>query len=241
MGVLNKLRTSARTTETDAVSRRIIVEYDKSDWSFDTHLTGIFNVYRPASQKLSAAINRTRTESMMEEKDEIRDAKIRAIHFFILGFMQHPDETIKGAAEEVDLVFEKYGVDVARESYSNESSLIESLLGDFADLDLQSSIAALPGLSELIDQLRAAQTDFEDTKILYEEEQAILGNEANATEIKKEVLDILNNQLVTYLRAMIQVDEAKYGLFTRTISEFIDDMNEQIKARRKDSASALDG
>ena len=44
---------------------------------------------------------------------------------------------------------------------------------------------------------------------------------------------IINDKLVVYLRAMIQVDESTYGDFTRTIAEIIDDNNEVVKKRRK--------
>jgi hypothetical protein len=55
----------------------------------------------------------------------------------------------------------------------------------------------------------------------------------NATALKKEVIDVINNQLVVYLDAMMLVDEATYGAFGRTVAEIIDTTNEMVKKRRK--------
>jgi hypothetical protein len=170
----------------------------------------------------------------LEAKDEVRDNKVRAIAYLVMGFMHHPDETISSAAKKVDDVFEHYGLDIVKESYGTESSLIESLLDDFANTDLLPSIEALPGLSQLIADLKTVQNDFEQAQVTFEEEKAKEGTEENASTIKKEVLVIINDKLVVYLRAMVQVDETKYGEFTHTVAQIIDDMNVIVKKRRKD-------
>ena len=230
---LNKLLTNARTTEVDSVSGRIITEYNKSDWSADAHLTGVFNSLKPASVKLNIAINRIKTESDLEEKDEQRDNKVRAVNYLVMGFIHHPDAAISSAAKKVNAVFEHYGLDIVNDSYATESSLIESLLKDFAESDLQTAIAALPGLSQIIDELKTSQAAFENAQLLFEKEKAKEGNEENATAIKKEVLSIINEKLIVYLNAMVQVNGAKYGEFAGTVGQIIYDMNVIVKKRKK--------
>ncbi len=99
--------------------------------------------------------------------------------------------------------------------------------------NLQEAIAALSGCAELIAALRAAQDDFEQARIAYEAEKAQEGTEANATTLKKDVTDIINNRIVVYLNAMMLVDDAAYGAFGRTVAEIIDENNEMVKRRRK--------
>lgn len=235
MEKINKLLATSRTTEVDAVSNRIITEYKKNDWSSDTHLTGIFDELESTSLKLTHAINRGKSESNLEEKDEVRDNKVRAIHYLIQGFEHHPDETIREAARAVDNVFERYGVRIVQESYASQSSLIESLLDDFANPDLQPFVDALPGFSQVLTELQTAQTEFEEAKVTYEAEKAEEGTKENATLIKMEVLKIINDKLVVYLRAMIQVNEAVYGSFARTVAQIINDMNVIVRKRRKNN------
>jgi hypothetical protein len=233
MARLNNLTYQSRTTEVDAVSDRVIAEFEKGDWSSDIYLTGIFTRLKPASLRLTTAVNRMKAESNLEAKDGIRDGKVRAIYYLIMGYLHHPDAVIRAAAEKVDAVFEHYGVNIVLENYATESSLIESLLLDFAGEEMQTTIASLPGLSQLITELRVAQTAFEEALVIFEEEKADDKTKENATAIKKEVLSIINDKLIIHLRAMFQIDETKYGAFAGAVAQIIDDVNLIVKKRRK--------
>lgn len=221
----------SRVTEVDAGVSRIIGAYQNTGLSSDPHLVTIFTTLIALLARLTAAIRRTKVESELEEKDEVRDDKIRALFYLVLGFLHHPKAAIQSAAETVNKVFEKYGLAITGESYATESSLINSLLEDLAKRKLQDAIALLPGLATIITDLGAAQADFEQSRIAYEEEKAQEGIEENATELKVDVLNQLNGKLVIYLRAMETVDEATYGAFARTVAEIINDNNEVVKKR----------
>ena len=56
---------------------------------------------------------------------------------------------------------------------------------------------------------------------------------ANATALKKDVIEIINDKIVIYLRAMEIVVPDTYGNFARTIAQIIADNNEVVKKRRK--------
>ncbi|MBU0476192.1 MAG: hypothetical protein KKF62_18755 [Bacteroidetes bacterium] len=233
MGQISKLTTTVRTTEINSVTSGIIAEYSQTTLSSDAHLATIFEQLQPINAKLTESINRIKAESNLEEKDELRDNKIRAINYLALGFEHHPDATISNAAKIVNAVFEHYGMNLVNESYATESSLIASLLLEFGKADLQASIALLPGLSQLIDELSTIEAEFEEAQLAFQTEKATDGNKESATEIKKELLTVINEKLVVYLRAMVMVDEAKYGAFVGVVSQIIDDMNVIIKKRKK--------
>lgn len=228
---INKLVSVARTTEVDTVSDRLIIEYNKNDWSSDSNMASLFTELKNVSDRITAAINRIKAESTLEEKDELRDGIIKSINYLVMGYLYHPDNTIKEAAAAVNEVFENYGLRIISESYSTESSLIESLLLDFQNEALQPSIEAIPQLTELISNLRTIQTEFEEAKVAFENEKAAQGNEASATELKKEVLSVINNKIIVYLRAMVLVNEAVYGSFAQNTAQIIDDMNSIVRKR----------
>lgn len=233
MGTMNKLITTVRTTEINSVTSGIISEYLTSTLSSDAHLASIFDVLQPLNTKLTSAINRIKAESDLEEKDEIRDNKVRAVNYLTLGFMHHPDVAISNAAKTINAIFEHYGMNIINESYASESSLISSLLVELSKVDLQSVIALLPGLAQVIDELKTAETAFEEAQLTFQTEKAAEGNKESATDIKQEVLVIINEQLVVYLRAMVMVDTANYGSFGDIVAQIIDDMNVIIKKRKK--------
>lgn len=229
----NKLISFSRASEVNTVGSKIIFEYEKNDWSSDAHLTSIFDLLKAKNDVLTSSINRIKAESDLEAKDEVRDEKVRAIYYLILGYTHYPDLTIKTAAAKIEAIFGHYGLELISKSYSVESSLIESLLLEFTNPDLQSSIAALPGLSPLITELSDAELAFKTASVAFDAERGKEGTKESATEVKLEVANVINEKIVVYLRAMIQVNEPTYGDLTRTIAQTIDDNNIAVKKRKQ--------
>ena len=231
--MIEKIIFNSRTTEIDSASMRIIGAYQNTSLSSDVHLSAMFTDLDAQSALLTEAINRSKAESELDAKDSIRDQKLRALFYLAKGFLYHPQDDVKSAAETVDKILEKYGLDITGESYSTESSLILSLLNDLSKQKIQDAITLLPGCAEVIAALQAAQTGFETTRITYEEEKAHESTEQNATTIKKRVVGIINERIVIYMRAMEVVDEANYGAFARTLATIIAENNEVVKKRSK--------
>ncbi len=231
--MIEKLISKSRTTEVADASARMIVAFGQWDFETDSHLTGIFNDLNPFTVRLTAAIRRAKTESELEAKDEVRDDNLRGLHYLLTGYMHHPNPEIKAAAITLENVFDNYGLKITGESYASESTLISSLLLDLNNEEYGAPIAALSGCRDLIGVLTDAQQDFEETRVTWEREKANEGTYENATELKKEVIDIINNRLVVYLLAMQQVDPERYDEFTNTIAIIIAENNETVKRRSK--------
>ena len=231
--MIDKISSTSRVTEVDASSMRIIGAYKTTSLSSDPHLALMFTALEPLSGTLSAAINRIKPGSTLEEADEDRDNKGRGLFYLVSGLSHHPTKKIYEAAQIVLAVLNKFGFSMFGESYSVESSLITSLLIELAKTELQEAIAVLPGCSDMVAELLAAQDYFEQTRIAWEQEKAEESTLQNATEVKKEVLALINEKIVVYMRAMEMVDEPNYGVFARTLAEIIADNNEVVKKRRK--------
>lgn len=231
--MIEKLSSVSRVTEVDAASMRMIGAYKTTGLSTDPHLGAMFASLESQSAALTSAIKRSKAESELELKDEVRDRQVRALFYLVQGYLHHPDATIKAAAQTVDNIFEKYGLSITGESYASESSLIASLLGDLSKQKTTDAIALLPGCADVIIVLQNAQTEFETARIAYEQEKAEESTLLNATKIKAGVLGIINEKIVVYLRAMELVDEPVYGAFARTIAMIIADNNEVVKKRKK--------
>ena len=231
--MIQKLNSKSRVSEVDAACMRIIGAYKNTSLSTDVHLAAMFSALEPLSDSLSASINRITAESNLEEKDEERDEPLRSLFYLVTGFLHHPDAAIRAAAEKVNAVIERYGMGITKESYAVESSLVTSMLKDLASPKMQEAIALLSGCAEIIAALEVAQTAFETARIAYEEEKADDSTELSASEIKVEVLELVNKKIIVYLRAMEVVDVETFGAFARTIAEIIADNNQAVRKRLK--------
>lgn len=230
--MIDKLISTSRVTEVNDVATRASGAFGKSGIT-DPYLSTIFTSLDAVNLKLSLAIKRSKAESDLEEKDEVRDNDVRAVYYLINGFLYHPTKQMKEAAQQLMEVFSKYGLVITGESYATESSLVGSMLLDYAKPEYADAIAALSGCADLIAQLQAAQTDFEQARIAYETEKAKEGMVENATLVKKEVLTILNDKIVVYLRGMEQAIPETFGVFVGTVAEIIAENNEQVKKRQQ--------
>lgn len=224
---------NCRATEVDAATRRIIGAYKKQNLSNDAYLPAMIERLEEGVEKLSSSIYRSKAESELEEKDQVRDEKLRAVYYLVNGLSYHPSPDLAEAAEQVKKAFDRTGLSIVKESYAVESSLIQSLLSKWSHPVTKKAIDSLSGCAENIARLETAQTDFESSRIAYEEEKARENGYKNATRIKKELLDIINKKLVVYLSAMVLTDNTTYGNFSGTIQEIITSANEAVKKRMK--------
>jgi len=231
--MIPKLISQSRTTEVDTASDNLLAAYKKGSWDNDAYLVTIFTELETESNQLTTAINRSKAESNLDKKDVARDENVKALNYLLVGSIHHPDTAIKTAAENLFVVFSKYGLKMTQASYSTESALIDSLLEDLAANKLQADIAAVSGCAEIIAKLQATQNDFKSTYFAWEEKKAQEGLTQCATDIKRKVLSTVNEKIVVYLNGMKQANEALYGELSQTVSQIISDNNEAVKKRRK--------
>ncbi|MGD9993343.1 MAG: DUF6261 family protein [Salinivirgaceae bacterium] len=231
--MIEKMIRTSRTTEVAATSTRLVEAYKSSGLTTDAYLPNMFTTLGDLTNTLTAAIRRTKVESELETKDEARDQPVRAMNLLIKANTAHPDAEIRAAALKLGKVIDKYGLKIINESFATESALINSLLGDLAAPEMQAAIALLPGCAEILASLQTAQSEFDTARVAYEAERARESTQANASELKKEVLALINDKLVQYLRAMEALNDATYGEFARTVATIIADNNIVVKKRRK--------
>jgi hypothetical protein len=236
--MIKKVITSSRTTEVSSVAMQIIDASQLKDWSADGHLSNLWGLLENKSNLLNGAIRQAKVISDLDELDGVSEDKIRALYYILLGYTHNPDEVIKKAANVLMDIFNRYGLGMFKESYAVQTSLTESLLGDFSADDIKVHLDALPGVKEAIAQVNEAHLAFKGAQLNYKSDVAKEDNQQNASEIKRDVIAIINNKLVVYLRAMVQVDEAQYAPMAQTIAKIISDNNENVKRRKAEPAQA---
>ena len=149
-----------------------------------------------------------------------------------MSFAHHPTQAIKDAALYLLEIFENYGLEIKDESFTRESSLVNSMLADYTTPKALEAIAKVPQCDKYIAAVSEAQTAFETSRLEFESAQAQEGTQENATALKKEVIRIVNTLLVPHLNVKVQLHEATYSAFAGTVAEIIAANNEVVKKRR---------
>jgi len=230
--MIAQIMSNSRNTEVGGILPQMINGFDATTLNTDPTLEVFFNEIKPLSELFISAIKRMKVRSEAKHYDDIRDQKLIAVYFLLQSFSHHPTERIRTAALYLLTIFENYGIEIKDESLARESSLLNSLLSDLAGQTAQENIAIVPQCATYISALQEAQSNFENNRLDFEEAQAEEGTQENASVMKKQVIAIINKKIVAYLNVMIQVDDATYGPYARTLAEIIAANNEVVKKRR---------
>lgn len=232
---MKKLHSTIRISELADISLRIGDFYKKETaLSEDNFLKSLFAEIGEKTSEISVAMKKETAYSQLENADDLRDETIKNLYAILNGYkaMRNPD--IKASAEYLLTIFEKYGLKIIRESYASESAHIESMLMDFSSEDAKKYIAKLSEVAETIAELRERQTAFHTERMTYEKSLSESKNMPSASSLKKPLLDLINQKLVSFLTAMKDIEA--YKNFYAVIEQIIKDANE-LTARRKKSGN----
>ena len=213
---MKKVRPSVRITDADTVSDALVRLYKdaaakKGAIGKDAALAAIMGEVEKLSADITTAIKKDKVSTSLEEADARRDEIIRSLGTLLTGYGAIPLADKKDAADRLLAVYNKYGKSIATETYARESSLIESMLEDFAADSLADAITLLDGVGDLIGGLRSAQDEFNKTND--SATAALTAKGESAYSVKKPLLAAINDRLVPYITAMgaVSPEYADFG------------------------------
>ena len=231
--MIEKISFNSRITEVNSIAMRMLYAYKDSLIHEDQHLDAIMNDAGLLSAKLGVAINRIKSQLQLEEKDEQCEQAVYDLYCLLKGFTHHPIPELQQAAVAILEVFDHYGLSNLKESYDIQSSLIHSLLDDLAKPEMQAHLELLSGAVECMKAIRLKLQDFETFRLAFESDKIEESTYANASSIKKELIKLINKQLLVYLKAMSIVNNNAYCEFTRVVTQIIIDNNSNVRRRRE--------
>jgi hypothetical protein len=221
----------SRITEVDSVAKKIYATYQTSGLTEDAHLSKMMGELGENSVEMTGAIGAIDTESNLDDSDSNRDVADRTLFNFVKGQCSHPSKVVRENAESVWDVIDSFGVGINSESYNIQTSLEDSMLEKLADPKIVESIEKVPGVDTLISAVKTTSSAFAKAHIEFEKAKAASTQKVSATEIKKQILPLINYKILVYLRAMALVDEPTFGEFNRVVGQIIDDSNRNVRNR----------
>ena len=231
---MNKLNTSVKVTELGDTALRLVKAFKAVvAVQNDAFLTKTFAEIEKQATAMTSAVKSDQALSKLEEADAQRDQAIRVLDKLLKGYENIPLENLKTHAKKLAEIFKKYGVKITGENYASQSTLINSLLGDFSATELKPSIEALAGVKEALAEIQTKQNAFAVIRSDYEKAQVSQKEKSSATSLRKPLLELINKKVVPYLVAMSVAQPELFKNLTAEASEIITSTNEAIKARSK--------
>lgn len=233
---MHKLRSVIRNTEVDGLSDTLIRLF-KADTKAqgDAFLKATMAQMETLSAQITTAIMQNRSLSTLEAADGVRDEAIRTLGTLLAAYAVFPIAEKKELAAPLKAVYEKYAkAGITSASYTSESSLVESLLEDFAAEDLAGNIKGLEGIAEAVASVRSAQDDFTRANDEYVKANANKG--ASASSYNKPIVSLINEKLIPYLEAMVIAGNENCLNFAKGVEAEISRANDMIAKRTKKGA-----
>lgn len=229
---MKKLSTKIRISELADVSARLVALFKgEKSLAEDVFLKPLFTQIEEKSVALSVAIKKESVISKLDELDGLRDDTIRDLRSALAGYASLRTAEIKESAEQLLAIFDRYGLKIVKENFSEESGHIESMLRDFSEAPAKALVEKLGGIKEILQELQERQSAFNTERVAYEKTLSVQGATASASVLKKPLLELLNAKLLSFLTAM--KEQENYRGFAAGVARFIDEMNETIARRGK--------
>ncbi len=229
---MKKLSTKIRISELADVSARLVALFKgEKSLAEDVFLKPLFAQIEEKSVALSVAIKKESVISKLDELDGLRDDTIRDLRSALAGYASLRTAEIKESAEQLLAIFDRYGLKIVKENFSEESGHIESMLRDFSEAPAKALVEKLGGIKEILQELQERQSAFNTERVAYEKTLSVQGATASASVLKKPLLELLNAKLLSFLTAM--KEQENYRGFAAGVARFIDEMNETITRRGK--------
>ena len=233
---MKKLRNQIRNAEIDGFSDTVVRLFKADEKAqSDSFLNGVMGELENLSAQITTAILQDKTLSTLDAADTDRDEAIRTLGTVLAAYAVFPIASKKELAAPLKTVYDKYAkAGITSANYTSESSMIESLLQDFADVNFAENIKALEGVGEAIASIRTAQDAF--TKANDEYVKASSSKAASATSLNKPILTLVNDRLVPYLDAMVIAGNENCKDFAKGVAAEISRVNEMISKRNSKKA-----
>ena len=208
---MNKLTAKARITEVDGLSDSVIRIFGADTKAQeDTFLKGQIAELTTLSDAITAAILQDKAVSNLDEADSRRDEAVRNLGALLSGYAESG---------------------ILSASYVSESSMIESMLGDFTAAEAKANIEKLDGVAEMVSAIRTAQDNFTAANDAFVKAEGSKG--ASASSYKKPILAIINDKIVPYLNTMAIVGNTAVADFAKGVESEISRVNETVAKRGK--------
>ena len=168
-------------------------------------------------------------ESMsLDKADSVCDRETRALFNYAEGMCYSPFEEEAENAQAVFDVLQEFGRGIVSEKFSVQYSKTDDMLHRLSQGKTADAVKAVRGMAERIEKVRQAAEDF--SLLQKKMTQNAAAEKVKATYlIRKEIVSLVNNEILPYVSAMSVVESEKYQPFFEEINKEIKRVNLSLK------------
>lgn len=227
--MIKKIDNNIKISEALNGLENIVIAIKEANIVGDKYFLMLTTMLKDTVDEFRFSVNYRRTKTNLPEFNQNRNECLRAVFSVSKGFEFFPDEDIKKAADVFLNTLNKYSLSMIKENYATESTRIKKMLADFESDELKNAIAKLNPLSELIENLKNAQKQFDNAVQCWSDSNKEDNQIKSSYSLKMESLSILNQKLIPYLNIVVCLDEDLFGNISGIINNLVIKTNRLAK------------
>lgn len=228
---MNKISSNSSTNEIAEACQGIIELSKKYPIEGDTYYSLTFEKMTEKLNALIGKINSGWLNSELKEKDDARDLDVRAIFYEVSAKCMRRPSADQEKALRIKTVLDRYGLKITEDSYTLESAEIRAMLSDLKLVELEDSLASIPGFKKLIENTEESMAAFDLAALQLIEDKNERKNAKTATAIAVELKSIINDELLVYLAGMAKAKSMEFKPFVNVVNTLIKNSNGKVRDR----------
>ena len=197
----------------------------------DAHLKSIIGEVSQVSDQVTEAVKRNQVVSDMEEVDMQVESDARTLKTIVKGYAVMPDEKISTSAKIVMAVIDKFNYNMIKLSMDQQPPTVDAMIMDLSAEDVKANIALLPTVPDVFAKLVQSQTNFKNKNKEYLQAYASDKDMLSASDLRKQLLQLINGKLLVYLTSAVMMNPEKYRSYVVELEKAIEDVNLQVRMR----------
>ncbi|MBN1111597.1 MAG: hypothetical protein JXA53_01635 [Bacteroidales bacterium] len=178
---------------------------------------------------LTESLNEQRANSIFIPLDAKRDNQVRAFWLILDSKLLSINKEEKDNAEIVAHAIGAYNRNFIYKSYSEESADLDAMIADCEKPEVLQAITKCGDLLNAFNNIKAVRQEWNQAVQDNAVNNVDLSDMPSATSLHPMVLQLINNELLSYLEVMSRVKPDVYGSVYKIITEFVKSNNDSVR------------
>jgi len=223
-----------KAKEVQNIAQNILLEIKKRDLASDTFITILSQRIEEENELLTKTLRQIGSSDFTEEmaaKDAIFDRDFICLEQFVEANLYMRNKELAANARKVWNVFTANDLKLYIQSYESQILSFNSLMKQLDSDEIKPLIKSLVGVSDCLDLVKSSAKEVAETysrmQRISDEQMELIAPLAQ----QKIIREIINNDLLPYLKVMANVNKEVYGDIKKVVVSYIEDLNQKINSR----------
>ncbi|MFV0553867.1 MAG: DUF6261 family protein [Mangrovibacterium sp.] len=236
---INYVNSQIRNGEMSSLAAGINSKKALLSESTDPHLWAVVGRVGTAFEGLNAAFDEKRVKSSRTSLLGEEVLAFRSLHQLVKGYAGLQSASVSWAAKQTLEVLDGYVNKITQRRGQKEvHAHVSSLLGDLDSASMQTLIPSMMYCDGAVAKLKEVHTSYLEQYTAYRtaRDKQVAGRSASV--LTKELLQLINSELVDYLNAMSRVATVDHSEFAASVAALITEHNIISKTRKTRAKNA---